>query len=241
MPTRSPCAGIEYSIQPGDTCYSISEKQSIGTGWLLTDNDLQAYCTGFPANGKLCLHNICKTYVVQDNDTCSGIAKGNNITQSQLIAYNPTISPGCYNIRRLVNSSVCVSSPGPQYQAPSSVSLAPLTATAAAPVPNNARELSNRECGMWYQVGTGDYCNMLVLKFGISLVDFVFLNPTINSNCTNLLLGMSPAYFLIILHNSDQNLQMSLTASNQWETLTLTADELDPYQHRRSPPGHPSQ
>jgi hypothetical protein len=120
------------------------------------------------------------------------------------MSYNPIISPGCYNIKRLANSSVCVSSPGPQYQAPSTVSLAPLTATAAAPIPSNARELSNRECGMWYQVGSGDYCNMLVLKFGISLVDFIFLNPTINSNCTNLLLGMFPAYFLIILHNSDQ-------------------------------------
>jgi hypothetical protein len=93
-------------------------------------------------------------------------------------------------MKRLVGSSICVSSPGPQYQPPSSVSLAPITATAAAPVPSNARDMSNRECGLWYQVGTGDYCNLLVLRFGISLPDFIFLNPTINSNCTNLLLGI---------------------------------------------------
>lgn len=33
---------------------------------------------------------------------------------------------------------------------------------------------------------TGDYCNLLVLRFGISLSDFTFLNPDINPNCTNL-------------------------------------------------------
>ncbi|KAH9232174.1 carbohydrate-binding module family 50 protein [Colletotrichum gloeosporioides 23] len=32
----------------------------------------------------------------------------------------------------------------------------------------------------------GDYCNLVTLKFAISLPDFMFLNTGINSNCTNL-------------------------------------------------------
>jgi hypothetical protein len=31
-----------------------------------------------------------------------------------------------------------------------------------------------------------EYCNLIVLHFGISLDDFRFLNPDINDNCTNL-------------------------------------------------------
>jgi hypothetical protein len=181
--------GKKYDIRAGDTCNSIAEAQNIGTGWLLTDNNLQAYCANFPASGTLCLRNTCSTHLVQANETCSSIAGAHNITQSQLIAYNPVIASGCFNIAKLLGSSICVSNPGPQYQPPSAISLAPITATAAAPVPSNARDLSNRECGMWYEVSSGDYCNLLVLRFGISLPDFIFLNPTINANCTNLLLG----------------------------------------------------
>jgi hypothetical protein len=69
--------------------------------------------------------------------------------------------------------------------------LAPSTASSAAPVPTNAKDESNRRCGQWYNVESGDYCNRLTLKYAVSLSDFVFLNPSINENCTNLLLDIS--------------------------------------------------
>ena len=39
----------------------------------------------------------------------------------------------------------------------------------------------NTYCGRYYTASVGDYCNLICLKYRISLVDFVFLNPTINS------------------------------------------------------------
>lgn len=69
--------------------------------------------------------------------------------------------------------------------------LAPSTASIAAPVPTNAKDESNRNCGDWYNVVEGDYCNLITMKYGISLPDFVFLNPSINANCTNLLMDIS--------------------------------------------------
>jgi hypothetical protein len=89
-------------------------------------------------------------------------------------------------------TSLCVSSPGEAYVTPPALPpLAPSTATSAAPVPTNAKDESNKKCGSWYNVEAGDYCNLVTIRYGIFLDDFVFLNPSINENCTNLLLGVS--------------------------------------------------
>ena len=68
---------------------------------------------------------------------------------------------------------------------------APSIPTTAAPVPTNARDGSNRYCGQWYMVQAGDFCGSVSLANGISLADFYFLNPNINANCTDLLLGIA--------------------------------------------------
>lgn len=88
-------------------------------------------------------------------------------------------------------AEVCISAPGKPYVIPSVSVLAPSVATTAVPVPTNIANGTNKDCGQYYQVVPGDYCNMIVIKFGISLSDFVFLNPVINVNCTNLFAGES--------------------------------------------------
>lgn len=45
---------------------------------------------------------------------------------------------------------------------------------------------SNERCGKFYQVQPDEYCNLLVVRFEISLEDFFFLNPSLYQNCTNL-------------------------------------------------------
>ncbi|CAO2650794.1 Nn.00g020860.m01.CDS01 [Neocucurbitaria sp. VM-36] len=191
-PTPSTCAGKKYTITSRDDCYRVSKINSIGTAWLLSDNNLAAYCDGFPTSGELCIENTCKIYTVKTTDTCESMAKSNNITIAQLKAWNPIINAGCHNLYKMNETSICVSNPGEAYVTPPAMPpLAPSTATSAAPVPTNAKDESNRNCGEWYNVVQGDYCNLVTIKYGISLSDFVFLNPSINSNCTNLLLDIS--------------------------------------------------
>jgi len=91
-PNVSSCRGATYNIRPADDCHSISTNQKIGTGWLLTDNNLQAYCAKFPNSGSLCLVNRCDVYTLRQNDTCSEVAKYHSITENQLKAWNP-VSP----------------------------------------------------------------------------------------------------------------------------------------------------
>ncbi|CAI7646710.1 unnamed protein product, partial [Penicillium palitans] len=64
-------------------------------------------------------------------------------------------------------------------------------ATTAVAVPTDAQSLSNTNCAEWHEVLSGDDCSTISLKYAISLSDFYFLNPQIDSNCTNLWLDTS--------------------------------------------------
>jgi LysM domain len=179
--TPTPCLGRTYNVQASDDCKSISKSQGIGTAWLLMDNGLDAYCATFPKNGTLCLTHTCQTYTARQNDTCDSIAKFHNITATQLLAWNPVINTGCNNLNKTIDYSICVSEPGEQYN-PSITPFPIVTApTTASPAPTDVAEGTNRYCGKYYRAVAGDYCNLLTIKFGISLGDFAFLNPDINS------------------------------------------------------------
>ncbi|GAP91634.2 hypothetical protein SAMD00023353_6400110 [Rosellinia necatrix] len=190
-PTPGPtptCTGETYSIQPGDTCLSISTSQGVGTGWLLDDNNLSAWCYDFPSTGNLCINNPCTVHTVQANDTCRGIARGANITETQLKSWNPIINLGCYNLEKMNGTAVCISAPGRPYVPPVSVTItgSPGTGT-AVPVPDDIANGTTTRCAKYHDVVSGEYCNLLSLKYGISIEDFITLNPSINENCTNLL------------------------------------------------------
>jgi hypothetical protein len=86
----------------------------------------------------------------------------------------------------MVGDQICVNKPGKPWVLASTTNLAPSIPTTPAPVPTNVAAGTNTDCGLFYTAQQGDYCNLIVLKFGISLTDFVFLNPAINANCTNL-------------------------------------------------------
>lgn len=53
-------------------------------------------------------------------------------------------------------------------------------------MPSNVAEGTTDHCAQYYTVEPGDYCNKLMVKFSISLDDFLFLNTGVNQNCTNL-------------------------------------------------------
>ncbi|KAI1490116.1 hypothetical protein F5X96DRAFT_670015 [Biscogniauxia mediterranea] len=164
-----------------------SDSQSIGTAWLLSDNNLASFCSDFPTSGELCLINTCSVYTVKANDTCKGIAKSANITQSLLTSWNPVSLSNLAILHfQQLGDQVCITVPGTAYVDPEPTVIAPTIATTAAPVPKDVAPGVNTNCGRYYQVQPDEYCNMIVLRFGILLGDFRLLNPDINDNCTNL-------------------------------------------------------
>lgn len=75
----------------------------------------------------------------------------------------------------------------------------------------------------------GDYCDKVSVQFGIALSDFYFLNPEINSNCTNLLLGLAyciQAVGSIATYSGYSTSQyFSLTSANYTTTALTTVTD----------------
>ncbi|GAW17906.1 hypothetical protein ANO14919_073750 [Xylariales sp. No.14919] len=186
--TPAECTGSIYSLKSGDTCQSVSRSQSVGTAWLLADNGLRAFCADFPESGDLCIQNTCQTYTVQANDTCVSIAKAHNISQVQLYTWNPILDTLCRSIVKSVGDSICVTPPGDdEYNpTPAPTTSTPAPSATAVPVPDDIAVGTTENCANYYKVLPEEYCNLLIVRFSISLDDFLFLNQGVNANCTNL-------------------------------------------------------
>lgn len=154
------------------------------TWWLLLDNSLPAYCVNFTslvASESLCVNHPCQPYTVQSSDNCTSIAAAHNISVTQLQTWNPWLDSTCYNINATIGTSICVDQPGVQYILPSSALGSPSVAVTAAPVPTNIAQNTTTDCGQYYDVQPGDYCDLVIVKYGLSLADFLILNPSINA------------------------------------------------------------
>ncbi|KAF7556062.1 hypothetical protein G7Z17_g1763 [Cylindrodendrum hubeiense] len=182
------CSGDEYTVQAGDTCQSISKAQDVATAWMLYDNNLQAFCAGFPTAGdKICIVNQCKTYTIQADDTCQGIAVASNISMVQLYTWNPVLGSSCNRMSLSVGHTVCLEPHDDEDYVPiTRTTTTPTLEPTAAPVPSNIASGTNGNCAEFYSVQVGDYCNQIILGYGISLQDFLFLNQGLNAECTNL-------------------------------------------------------
>ncbi|GIZ44486.1 hypothetical protein CKM354_000768300 [Cercospora kikuchii] len=182
-----------YAVAPGDTCNSIAKTNRVSTYHLLLANSLSLECEENPAQStQLCIPSQCSIHTVQRNDTCAGIVEAFTATGAQLIAWNPNINEYCGNLDTMIGAEICVSPPGGPIANPQpSSALAPSSATTAAPQPTNAAPSSNARCGKWYEVVSGDTCDIVSIRHELSLRDFYFLNPHIDSECTNLWLATS--------------------------------------------------
>ncbi|KAL3486679.1 hypothetical protein BJX62DRAFT_228560 [Aspergillus germanicus] len=174
MPTPSACAGKTYTVEPGDTCQSICQSQGIETAWLLYDSWLESWCNNFPTAGTTCLVNTCTPYTLQADDTCLSLSRLHKISQIQLVTWNPILGNSCRNIERSIGDTICVSP-----QAMKTGHHRPL-------IPDNIAAGRNELCAQFYEFIPGDYCNKVIIKYSLSLEDFLFLNAGVNQNCTNL-------------------------------------------------------
>jgi hypothetical protein len=63
--------------------------------------------------------------------------------------------------------------------------------TKSATVPTDIAPETTTDCGMYHDTVTGDDCGVVTMKYSISLDDFIFFNPMIWKNCTNLWANIS--------------------------------------------------
>ncbi|CAL8580056.1 hypothetical protein XPA_005790 [Xanthoria parietina] len=106
------CTGIKYTVAAADTCQSISKAKNIAMDRLIADNQLDYNCTSLKAGTSLCLGASCALYTVTTNQTCADITRGKQLTNVQLISWNPTIHITCDNLNSMVGRAICISPPG---------------------------------------------------------------------------------------------------------------------------------
>jgi len=183
------CTGTSYQIQPTDTFYSVPEAQNVATEQFLNVNSLTYNASAFPQSGTVCIQNACAVHVVQANQTCRDIEATAGVSLAQLTAWNPVIEGLCADLSELAGQTVCVSNPLGDYRLPNST--ATEVVTTPVPAPTDIAPNVTARCARFYDVAAGDDCSTITAKFSILLEDFLFLNPSVNENCTNLWLNYS--------------------------------------------------
>ncbi|KAI1114042.1 carbohydrate-binding module family 50 protein [Nemania sp. NC0429] len=187
-------SGQTYTVVSGDDCGSIAVSRSVSAGTLITLNNILPDCTNLQIGQILCLPGTCTTYSVKPGDSCFAIAAAKGITFTQLLSYNPALNPTCTNL--IAGSNICVSVPGGTvYNATAISGVTPtqtgVYATATVDPPASGVAFGTTpNCGKYYQVADGDYCQIVALKNSISLPLFTLINPSIDESCSNLVPGL---------------------------------------------------
>ncbi|KAJ5218703.1 uncharacterized protein N7498_000802 [Penicillium cinerascens] len=175
-----PCSGF-HTVKEDESCVTISEANSVSTYSLITTNALDMACNLLSEGRNLCLPSTCTTHQLEFGETCDSLTSSLGITMAQLLAWNPMINTGCSNLASWRGWYICASSPYGTITVNAGTAV-----TTAAPVPTDAQPQTSTDCGNWHKVITDEDCSTISLKYTISLSDFYFLNPQVDSSCSNL-------------------------------------------------------
>ncbi|CAI7672479.1 unnamed protein product [Penicillium manginii] len=130
--------------------------------------------------------------MVRSGDTCSSIGKSTGATWAQLISWNSEINNQCSNLDKIVGENICASNPMGNYIMPTNtIGSSSATGTGnvvitTALIPSPTLHGTNSRCGRHHKIGANENCATVEKKFEISKSDFLFLNPEVFTNCTNL-------------------------------------------------------
>jgi LysM repeat protein len=101
-----PCL-TPYTIQPGDTCDSISQANNVSTFGLIYSNGFMMPCQPLKPGRHICLPLTCQTHLLASGETCYTLSKQYRVTRAQLIDWNENFDLDCLNINRWVGTYVC--------------------------------------------------------------------------------------------------------------------------------------
>ncbi|KAG8680723.1 hypothetical protein FRC08_016089, partial [Ceratobasidium sp. 394] len=163
-----------YAVKSGDNCQAIASSNSISY-YQLTYLNPKMSCTALSVGQSLCItasqYNCQPVYTIKSGDTCSAIATAKSITVDQIIANNPNLGSSC---AISVGLTICVK-PG----------ATATTATTSSAAPTSIA------CTRLTTVQSGDTCDTIGARAGISRYWLGVLNPTINAACSNIQSGQA--------------------------------------------------
>ncbi|RAK80817.1 carbohydrate-binding module family 18 protein [Aspergillus fijiensis CBS 313.89] len=171
-------------------CNDLTDTYNVSTGAAI-------HATGDTAcqfDKPICLPLPCELDTIYHFPSCEDLAarystEDHNVTLTQFLSWNPYIQGSCGYLNAA--QRVCTSAPGGTYNATAAI-YAPTAAgsyfTTASPA-QPTQPGATTDCGLYYQVASGDTCNSIALRFGITFSELQQLNVDITDTCSNLWLG----------------------------------------------------
>ena len=131
------------------------------------------------------LPGCCSTYNVKPGDNCTSVASTHDLSLPKFHEFNPLINHKCTNLESGYN--VCLTAP---QRTPSKDCTAKTTTsdTSAETAQASLAPGTRIDCSKSHVAVSGDSCLSLAPGGDLSL--FRSLNPSINSDCTNLTPGL---------------------------------------------------
>jgi LysM repeat protein len=197
----------QYTVKSGESCDGIgAEFNATGSAIISANPTINSRCTNLQVGQILCIPDgsCAQEYTVLKNDTCESIGTEFNVTSSAIISANPTSSYGCNNLplglTLCIRNETCMQS----YTVASGdicdgigakFSVSGSDIISANPSINSGCTnlqigqilcIPDRSCMQKYTVTSGDTCDGIGGKFGVTGTDIISANPTVNSWCTNI-------------------------------------------------------
>lgn len=188
-PATTTCAG--QLVQPaGQSCHELAMDYKVPEGAIT----IAANSHSCNFDQPVCLPEPCELDVTKFGDTCETLltrfsTPETNVTLTQLLKWNRGILGRCDALQ--VGQSVCKSPPGGAFKpggpvfAPTTIGDYYATATPAQPTSTGTTE----SCGKYHYTASGDTCNGVAVRYGITFEKFRELNTQILEDCSNLWLG----------------------------------------------------
>ncbi|KAF9876154.1 hypothetical protein CkaCkLH20_06600 [Colletotrichum karsti] len=197
-----------YMVKSGDSCASIAKQNNIRNADVVSWNGLNSGCTNLWLDTYACIgiiggsptvpqtttttkagngiqtpqptqpgiaSNCDKFHLVGDGDSCAKIASANGISVAQFAQWN-TLNSGCSNLWGSVYACVHVVGFTPTPTNPGN--------GIQTPQPTQGSLVAN--CKKFEFVKSGDTCDVVAKRVGITVKQMTTWNPSIGSDCTKL-------------------------------------------------------
>ncbi|CCC05607.1 hypothetical protein SMACR_09599 [Sordaria macrospora] len=202
-----------YFVVAGDTCEAIAAKNGITQAQFLSWNpSVGSTCNGLWANAYACVSIVGHTptkptttttttttsvgngiatptpvqpnmvkncdlfYKVKSGDTCATIAAAKGVTVAQLTTWNPYVKSDCSLL--WVDYNICISIVG---HTPT-----PVKPGNGIQTPTPIQSGMTTSCRTFHFVTSGQTCQTIIAKYGITQANFVKWNPAVKSDCTGM-------------------------------------------------------
>ncbi|ETS82828.1 hypothetical protein PFICI_04704 [Pestalotiopsis fici W106-1] len=124
-------------------------------------------------------------YVVQDNDSCSGIVEMyGNFTLDQFYSWNPAVGSSCQYLG--VGYAVCIGISDGSTSSTTGTTISATATTTTSSAPSPIMPSTDPSCTSYYYVQNGDSCYDIEQEYDITADEFNKWNPYIGSDCANL-------------------------------------------------------